>query len=97
MQLVKTKTFWGGVLAVLTSIFFAVFGESETPRPLGEIARALLSDPKLWVGLSAITVRSAIARVASQLLALEPTEPGDNGPAPVARRPMPPPAPPSLN
>lgn len=64
MSLVKTKTFWVGVVSILAAIVAAVFGGNETIDSVNvvEAGKALLSDEKLYVGLGFITGRAALLR-----------------------------------
>lgn len=52
--LIKTKTFWVGVLTIAAAVIDAAF----TPGGWGQI----WNDQKLWIGLTAITGRGAILK-----------------------------------
>ncbi|MGB2864320.1 MAG: hypothetical protein WBC05_13400 [Sedimentisphaerales bacterium] len=56
----KTRTFWLGVSALFVTTIQHVFGDSETAQPVGTILSNLLTDPKLFVGVLALTGRKAI-------------------------------------
>lgn len=64
MSLVKTKTFWVGVVSILAAVVAAVFGGNETIDSVSvvEVGKVLLSDEKLYVGVAAITGRAALLR-----------------------------------
>ena len=63
-KLVRTKTFWAGVLAIGAAIVAAFFpGADDQPAGVGAALHALVNDPKLWVGLIGITGRSAALKL----------------------------------
>lgn len=66
----QTKTFWVGVVSVIAAVVAAVFGGNETIDhfSVAEAAKALASDPKLYVGVAAITGRAALIGQIEHLL-----------------------------
>lgn len=64
MRLLRTKTFWAGVGAVLVSAgsALAVFGAEDEPGAILETLLALVQDPKLWIGLGLIFGRHALLK-----------------------------------
>lgn len=68
-DLLKTKTFWVGVLAIGSAVVGAIFsGPADSPAGVGAALQSLLFGPHsaaLLIGLAAVTGRQAVLDAAS--------------------------------
>lgn len=60
--MLKSKTFWTGVLAVGTAIVAAVFADDGSVRAVMDIATDVLNDPRFLAGMGMIFMRQAVAK-----------------------------------